>query len=447
MTLSPDTDDDPPRRARPAGPLRALVRPVYVPSFVYAVGAGALVPVQVLLALRLGFDAAGVSAIMTWIGAFAIASSAAAGRIVEALGERRAVVVTTAAGAVGLLVAAASAWSRVDGARWVLVVALTLFDLVDAVWSIARQSLVTDLVPSAFRGRAMNLYGACQRLGRAVGPAVASAVLLVTGPEAVLPLIVLIVGAATALLAGRVPVGRRPEVPAATPDRLGDDGARPSSTSPSPAAAVRPWTPSDAPDPTTSAALTRGQVAALGAGVLVLAALRTSKESLLPLWAAQGAHLPDERVALLMTLASCAELVLFWPAGLALDRLGRGPVVACAMALMGVGTLLVPASASPAWLVVCVVLIGLGDGTGSGIIKTLGSDLAPTAGRSVFLGRWQAVASAGSLLAPALASALIAVASLPLAVAAVGALGVAGAVWMAVWTPRVLPRSLTSAVR
>lgn len=429
-------------RAPAPAPLRALVRPVYVPSFVYAVGAGALAPVQVLLALRLGFHAAGVSAIMTWIGAFAIASSAAAGRIVEALGERRSVVVTTAAGAVGLLVAAASAWSRVDGARWVLVVALTLFDLVDAVWSIARQSLVTDLVPSAFRGRAMNLYGACQRLGRAVGPAVASAVLLVTGPAAVLPLIVLIVGTATALLAGRVPGGRGAEASAPSPEELGEDGTR--RPTPAVAAAVRRGTPPGAPDRAPSAAFTRGQVAALGAGVLVLAALRTPKESLLPLWAAQGAHLPDQRVALLMTLASGAELVLFWPAGLALDRLGRGPVVACTMALMGVGTLLVPASASPAWLVVCVVLIGLGDGTGSGIIKTIGSDLAPATGRSVFLGRWQAVASAGSLLAPALASVLIAAASLPVAVAAVGALGVAGAVWMGAWTPRVLPRSLTS---
>lgn len=423
MTRSPRTTGAP---ARPAGPLRALVRPVYLPSFVYAVGAGALVPVQVLLALRLGFDTAGVSALMTWIGAFAIFSSAAAGWIVEAFGERRAVVVTTTVGVAGLLVAAASAWWSLPGARWVLVVALTLFDLVDAVWSIARQSLVTDLVPSSFRGRAMNLYGACQRLGRAVGPAAASAVLLVTGPTAVLPLIVVVVGAATALLARRVPTGRD-RGPAL-------DGAQP----PSPPSAAVAGTAS-------SRAFGRGQVAALGAGVLVLAALRTSKESLLPLWAAQGARLPDQRVALLMALASCAELVLFWPAGLALDRLGRGPVVACAMALMGVGTLLVPASTSPAWLVACVVLIGLGDGTGSGIIKTIGADLAPATGRSVFLGRWQAVASAGSLLAPALASALIAMVSLPAAAVAIGALGVAGAAWMGAWTPRVLPRSLTSA--
>lgn len=431
MTRSPRTTGSP---ARPAGPLRALVRPVYLPSFVYAVGAGALVPVQVLLALRLGFDTAGVSALMTWIGAFAIFSSAAAGWIVEAFGERRAVVITTAVGAAGLLVAAASAWWSFPGARWVLVVALTLFDLVDAVWSIARQSLVTDLVPSSFRGRAMNLYGACQRMGRAVGPAAASAVLLMTGPTAVLPLIVVVVGAATALLARRVPTGRDrgPAVSVSGGPAL--DGAQP----PSPPSAAVAGTAS-------SRAFGRGQVAALGTGVLVLAALRTSKESLLPLWAAQGAHLPDQRVALLMALASCAELVLFWPAGLALDRLGRGPVVACAMALMGVGTLLVPASTSPAWLVACVVLIGLGDGTDSGIIKTIGSDLAPATGRSVFLGRWQAVASAGSLLAPALASALIAMVSLPAAVVAIGALGVAGAAWMGAWTPRVLPRSLTSA--
>lgn len=68
--------------------LRPLIAPVYVPSLVYAAGASALLPAQVLLALQMGFTAAGVAALMTWIGAFAIASSMLAGLLVDRFGER-----------------------------------------------------------------------------------------------------------------------------------------------------------------------------------------------------------------------------------------------------------------------------------------------------------------------------------------------------------------------
>lgn len=75
----------------PAGApaLRPLVAPVYVPTVVYAAGASLLVPAQVLLALRLGFDPAYVAALATWIGAFGVLASYASGAVVQRWGELR----------------------------------------------------------------------------------------------------------------------------------------------------------------------------------------------------------------------------------------------------------------------------------------------------------------------------------------------------------------------
>lgn len=94
----------------------------------------------------------------------------------------------------------------------------------------------------------------------------------------------------------------------------------------------------------------------------------------------------------------------------------------------------------PIWFLACAALIGLGNGVGAGIIKVLGVDLAPIVGRAAFLGRWQAIASAGSLLAPAVAGVAIAVVSLPAALLLMGAVGFAGSAWMAWWTPKLTPR-------
>lgn len=404
--------------------LGPLVRPVYVPSFVYAAGSSALLPAQVLLALQVGFTSAGVAALMTWIGLFAIASSLIAGHFVDWIGERIALAVVTIGGAIGLVAAAGCCTAGLPGRRWVLVVALTVFDLVDAVWSIARQGLVADLAPATMRGRAMNLYGACQRLGRIVGPLIAAAVLTVSGAAAVFPCAALVVIAALALLLGAnsktVPSGRHGAL------TTGATTEKSSKASGGMRVGAAPW-------------WIRHQFLVLGVGALILSALRTVKETLLPLWTVQGAHLDGTQVALVLALASGAELILFWPAGLASDRYGRAPVIVTAMAFMSAGICLAPWSETVAWLLPCVTLIGLGDGAGAGIIKTLGADLAPETGRAAFLGRWQAIASVGSLLAPAVTGFALATTSLPAALLLNGMVGLVGTVWMAWWTPKILP--------
>ena len=69
------------------------------------------------------------------------------------------------------------------------------------------------------------------------------------------------------------------------------------------------------------------------------------------------------------------------------------------------------------------MLAGIGNGLGSGILLTLGADLAPADERSRFLGVWRLVGDCGVLAGPLLTSA---VASLPAALALTWLIGAAG---------------------
>lgn len=388
--------------------LRTLFWPVYAPTVTFAAGAAALVPAYVLLALRLGFTEAQVALIGTWLGAVMVAASLAAGHLVQEVGERVALLATTAFGIVGLLGAWATAVLRTPGARWVLVAALTLFALADAVWGLARQGLVADLAPPQHLGRAMNTFGAAQRIGRVFGPFVAAAIMALWGPAEVFGVGAVVSAGALALILFHL--RRRPE------------------RAPEPEAA----------DDTAARRALRGLVL-LGAGIVALTAVRITKEQLIPLWAASGLRLPDSHVALVVGLAAAFELLLFWPAGVALDRIGRAPVLVASLVLMGAGLVAMPVVGGSGWFVATALLVGLGDGVGSGIVKTIGVDIAPARGRGRFLGRWQSVASTGNLLAPAVASGVITVASIGSALTVLGVVGLAGAGWMAYWTPRFIP--------
>lgn len=391
--------------------VRPLWRPVYFPTLVYALGSSILAPVGVMLALKVGASPTTVAGMTTWLGAFAVLSSFVSGYVVGWWGENRSVGVISTLAAIALAGAAVIIFQFPTVAFWCLVAALMVADVADSIWSIARQSLVSDLAPKEHRGLAVNLYGAAQRLGRVFGPIIVAVVGAVVSLEATL-----VVAAVLILLSAWLLVVARPKTLIAAKWVNTQRDATPAS------GWVKPFI-------------------LLGIGVIVLAALRAVKDSLIPLWASDVVHLSPPSVALIMSLMSAMELVLFLPAGLALDRIGRGPVVCVSLSLFGLGLALLPLHTDMTWVVACACLVGLGNGVGAGLIKTLGVDLAPQQGRERFLGYWQTVASTGTFFGPATATAITAAVGLGMGLSTLGIIGIAGAAWMLWWTPRFIPRN------
>lgn len=387
--------------------LRGLVRPLYLPSALYSVGVGAAIPAQVLVGVEAGLAPATVALLVAWSGVAMVVGSWAAGPVVDRFGECRALVVATAAGVIPVVLLCCLLWWRLPGVVVAYAVTLAAFNLSDGVWGVARQELMAAWVPPRMRGRAVNTYGASQRSGRLVGPFVGAALIAVMGPVAGFVVFALasVVGL-TALLS------------AAEPPHPGSDGAP---AGPSHAEGVDG---EGRPLPRSA----RRAFWIVGAGVLALVIVRMQQEVLVPLWASEAMHLAPAAVSLAMGVLMTLEMVLFYPAGIVLDRIGSLPVICTCMVVVSAGFALLLV---PGWFWPAICVIGLGGGIGSGIVKTIGIELAPEIGRPRFLGRWMALSSVGAVLGPLLVAAT-GRSSLGLAVGSTVLIGLGGAAWLAV---------------
>ena len=92
------------------------------------------------------------------------------------------------------------------------------------------------------------------------------------------------------------------------------------------------------------------------------------------------------------------------------------------------------------WFAMFAAVLGVGNGLSSGILLTLGADVAPKADPAPFLGSWRTLNDAGGALSPLLVSAIAAVSSLAIATGAIGIVGLLGAVAFLRWVPRFVPR-------
>jgi MFS family permease len=86
------------------------------------------------------------------------------------------------------------------------------------------------------------------------------------------------------------------------------------------------------------------------------------------------------------------------------------------------------------------MFLSVANGIGSGIIMTLGADLAPKDQPAPFLGAWRFAGDAGQAAAPLLVSLLTALVSIAFASGVIGIFGLIGAGILARYIPRFVPK-------
>ena len=157
--------------------LRKLIGPIYAPSYIYAVGTGALAPMIVLAALALGFSQSHASAVAGVSGLVAVVSSPIVGSAIARRSEKNSMITASLIACVTLVGMFVALWNA--GQVWgkvVYVAGLAVLAVAQNVYSLARQSYVAQSVPPVFRPRALSTYGGMIRLGNLTGPALGSAV-------------------------------------------------------------------------------------------------------------------------------------------------------------------------------------------------------------------------------------------------------------------------------
>ena len=405
---------------------RSIALTVILPTLLFAIGEGAIIPIIPLVADDLGatLALAGLVAAVLTVGE--LVGNIPSGWLVGRIGERPAMIGASLLAVVGLVVCVLSP------NPWALGFGVLLIGLATAVFALARHAFMTSFVPIAFRARALSTLGGTFRLGFFIGPFLTAGVIALTGSTGsafwihigacLATVIVLVVLPDPSKTFGAVRMVRM-------------DGKR--------LREGEAFVAKEAQGLFHTIYQKREVLTRLGLGAALIGALRSSRAVIVPLWAV-SIGLADTSTAIIIGIAAMIDFALFYTGGWIMDRYGRLWTALPSMIGLGLGHLVltfthdVPANVE--WFIFAAMFMALANGVGSGILMTLGADLADKRNPAPFLGAWRFTGTLGGAGAPLAVAGITAVASITFAAGFIGVLGLLGAGVLLRYVPRFIPR-------
>lgn len=401
---------------------------VYLPTVLFSLGEGAVLPLIPVIAANMGADVASAALVASALVIGQLCGNLPAGWAVARIGERMTMVL---AGVLSMLAVVGMAVAPILAA---FAAAVFVLGFCAAAFGLARHAFMTTRVPIAFRARALSLLGGSFRLGVFIGPFVTAALLQIFGDESasiwfflgcLIVMVVLVI------------FGPDPEktiAPIASSPALAEDSGE----------AVTGSIPTvERVGIFRTMRDHRGVLGRLGLAAASLSAVRSARQVVLPLWGV-SLGLDAQTIALVVGVSGAIDFALFYASGQVMDRFGRLWAAMPAMVLMGAGFVVLSfthdGDAAVLWFGMLAAVLGVGNGLSSGILLTLGADVAPKSDPAAFLGSWRTLTDAGGAVAPLLISGVTAIASLSLATGVIGVVGLLGAVGFIRWIPRFSPR-------
>ncbi|HZJ10954.1 MAG TPA: MFS transporter [Trueperaceae bacterium] len=384
--------------------VRRLALAVYLPSVIFSFADGLLIPTLPLFAasFEVSLWVVGVALAGEAIGM--LLADAPVGWLLRKMPQKSAMLLGG-----GLTALAALATAAAPNLALIIVLRV-LSGMGLALFGIARHAYLAQATRGGRRGRTIAIYGGVNRLGVFVGPAVGGAVAMLLGLRA--PFVLYAVLAVCALLL----VMRFLPREVASGRQLGRLRAR---------RALRVAGP---------------VLVNAGLGQVLGQTARAGRKVLIPLFASQVLGLGALDVGLIVSLSGLVDMAMFYPAGLLMDTRGRKHAIVPCFVIMALGMLVVPFTTGFASLLGAALLIGLGNGLGSGTMMTLGADLAPDAATGEFLGLWRMIGDAGMVSGPLLVGAVAQFTTLGISAGAVALVSAAAAGWFAFRVPETLRR-------
>jgi MFS family permease len=388
---------------------KSIVLSLYLPTFFLSVATGMVTPILPLYASSFDISYGLIGLVLAAQGTGNLIADVPAGIILGRLGHKWTMLV-----GVSLFGFSISAMSWAHSVPELMIYGL-IAGIGNALWNIARQAYMTDLIPIVRRGRVTATFGGINRIGTFLGPLLGTSLAAYYGlrvPFMLFGLVTVIAFVLSALFVNE-----------AVAPRVSRGGVRGHTSH---LAAV--------------ARAHAGILTSAGIAQLLAQMIRTGRNSIIPLYAADVIGLDVQAIGWVITLAAAIDMAMFYPAGIIMDRYGRKYASVPSFFLQGVGMALVPLTMSFETLMMATLLIGFGNGLGSGALLTLGSDLAPKESMGEFLGVWRLIGDTGSTGAPLAVGGVADLVGLSMSALVMGAVGLGAAAILAFFVPETLRR-------
>jgi MFS family permease len=356
----------------------------------FSIGENLLIPLIPAGAERLGANLSTASLIAGMIMFGTLVADVPAAKVIRVIGERLGMIYAAIAAAIGLVI------TFFATNLWVMSLGVLLVGMGASVFALARHTYIAADVPYEFRARALSTLGGVFRAGSLLGPLLGAGLLTVGDFH-----LVYIASLTLCLAAGVFVWFTKKDVKA--------DAANLTKLS-TWHITKREWK----------------KLSTVGVAATFLSIARTARTIGLPIWALY-IGLDPASTALLVGLAATLDVMLFYTSGQVMDRWGRRAAAVPTMTLLGITMFLVPFSHDFNTLLLVGLAMSLANGLGSGLIMTLGADLAPVDARGEFLAAFRLMIDGSTAVtAPILSLAAVTV-GLGFGFAFFGALSIGGA--------------------
>ncbi len=399
-------------RLSPPASVRGLPRETYVlalVAFCVALGFGIVAPAVPLFAREFGVGPTAAGAVVSAFALMRLVSALAAGRLVDRVGERTALLAGLSVVAVSSLAAGLSV------SYPQLLILRGVGGIGSAVFTIASTSLLLRIASSAQRGRTQSVYRSGFLLGGIVGPAFGGAVIGISlrAPFFLYAgtLMLAVVAAATLLPRRLPPAPSEPSAPSLPSE-------------PQPGVVGEP----------AAGALTAGVDGPVGPGRLALRdALRNPayqaalagnfatgfavlgvRTTLLPLFVVDRLELAPGWIGASFAVGALVQALLLLPAGKAVDDVGRRPTLVGGAVVTAVALALLALAVGPVSLLLATAVLAVGSAfLGVAPAAIVGDVVEGRGGTPIAF--WQMSSDLGSVTGPLAAGLLIATTSYPVA--------------------------------
>jgi len=409
---------------------------VYLPTTLYEAGVGAMTPVLPLLAIQLGASPAQAALVIALEPIGQVIGDIPAGHLATRIGDRAAMLL-------GALVTVGCLLICLFAPSWYLLALGNLvLGAVSAIFALARQAYLSEVIPPQFRSRALSMLGGMQRTGSLIGPFLGGFAITLLSPlafrmiapnsntggifsggfftgglsdngewlRAALWLAVLLVA-----LSGLV-VGITKDVE--VPNRI-------------------------APVKMPASVIFRNNwkmFATLGIAFILVGAIRQTRVTVLPLWS-EHIGLSGAAASYILGISGILDVALFYPGGRIMDRRGRMWVAIPSVLVLGGALVALPFTHSFATMAIVALVMGLGNGLGSGMLMTIGADMAKPQERTQFLSICRLFSDGGAAAGPLVIAAAAAGWFLGGGIIAMGLCGLAAAGILAATLPKHTPHA------